>query len=111
MSGSLLRTLLAGVDARSRLRTIAGGLGITDEDRKLIAWNNVPVVPGQSHKIDCDNHYIVWEEYGKYSTYGWQVDHAVPTVLGGADVPTNWRARHWKGNSQAGGRLSLLGRI
>jgi hypothetical protein len=63
------------------------------------------------YKIDCDGRQILLEEYGQYSMCGWQIDHTIPTALGGPDVPSNWRARHWKGNSEAGGRLSLLSRI
>jgi hypothetical protein len=83
-------------------------LTLTESEKKIIAWNNVPAIAGASYKIDCDLRYIVWEEYGKYAEYGWQIDHIVPEVFGGLSLSTNLRARHWRGNSQAGGYAGAL---
>jgi hypothetical protein len=111
VSNLFSRQLPPGFGSRSRLRTIAAGAGFTEECRRLTAWNNVPNIPDQLHKIDCDGRQIVLEEYGQYSGSGWQIDHITPIALGGPDIPSNWRARHWKGNSQAGSLLSALRRI
>ncbi|HML15144.1 MAG TPA: hypothetical protein VK456_17690 [Xanthobacteraceae bacterium] len=83
----------------------------TDEEKKIIAWNNVLPIPGKTYKVDCDGLYIVWEEYGKRSDYGWQIDHAVPEVFGGLSTITNLRARHWRGNSRAGGYAGALAKF
>jgi len=61
--------------------------------------------------MDCDNRIICRAEYGKYTAFGWQVDHAIPVVLGGPDFFSNLRPRHWMGNSAAGGLLGGLGGI
>jgi hypothetical protein len=61
--------------------------------------------------VDCDGRTIKFAEYGKYSECGWQIDHTMPTGLGGLDVYANKRPRHWRGNSSAGGILgSILNR-
>ena len=57
---------------------------------------------------DCDGRLIFFEQYGQYSDYGWQIDHAHPSALGGLDVHANKRPRHWRGNSSAGGILGAL---
>jgi hypothetical protein len=60
--------------------------------------------------IDCDGRFIRRSEYGQYSEFGWQVDHTVPSAIGGNDLFANLRPRHWRGNSMAGGSLGgLLG--
>jgi hypothetical protein len=84
--------------------------GTTKEERdKLTAWNNAFAVPGNpEHRYDCDNRLIRWSEYGRYSEFGWQIDHIQPSVFGGLDIPSNYRARHWRGNTLAGGLLGYL---
>jgi hypothetical protein len=75
---------------------------------RLMAWNAAsPLSRFDPDKVrqDCDGWFIKWDEYGQYSDYGWQIDHAWPTALGGADTYANKRARHWRGNSRAGGIL------
>jgi hypothetical protein len=79
-----------------------------DERRKAIAWNNARAIQHSSDRIDCDGRTICWSEYGKMTAYGWEIDHATPTVLGGLDVSGNLRARHWQGNRSAGGILGGL---
>ena len=82
---------------------------ISDEEKRRIAWENVPAQYGSPFKIDCDGRLMLWDHYGKNSEYGWHVDHATPTISGGPDVAWNWRARHWQGNCSAGGKLAALG--
>lgn len=79
-----------------------------DERRKNVAWNNARPVANSSDRIDCDERTIRWAEYGKTTAYGWEIDHATPTALGGSDVYGNLRARHWHGNRSAGGLLAAL---
>ena len=88
------------------LAATIGALSV--EEMKRIAWNNAAVVLGTNLKRDCDGRWIAYDEYGQYSARGWQVDHVVPKVLGGLDIPANLRARHWFGNSSAGGRTASL---
>lgn len=85
-----------------------------EQDRKIAAWNKAFVVPGYdpNHvRKDASGWWIVWAEYGKRnSAYGWEIDHAIPTILGGGDGSDNLRALHWRVNCGLGGALSGLGR-
>lgn len=83
--------------------------GCSQDELKNAAWLNASPVPGTSEtRMDCDGRYIDWFEYGKTSAFGWQIDHITPTALGGGDVPGNVRARHYIGNTSAGGLLGAL---
>src|SRR5947199_8764840 len=91
------------------LGAIYGLFGQTDEERrKAIAWNNASPIENSSDRLDCDRRIICWAEYGKTTARGWEIDHAIPTAVGGLDVYGNLRARHWQGNRSAGGILSGL---
>lgn len=71
------------------------------------AWKcATPVGDGSIWRIDCDGRYILKQEYGLRSAYGWQIDHILARALGGQDVPWNVRARHHRGNAGAGGMLA-----
>jgi len=73
-----------------------------DDQRMHAAWLQAKETAHPHMRIDCDGRMIMWGEYGKYSEYGWQIDHAMPTVLGVAVItPTfvldiggviHWRA-------------------
>jgi hypothetical protein len=76
--------------------------------RKVVAWNKATPIasyPADIIRQDCDGRIIRWDQYGLRSDYGWEIDHITPVALGGSDAFVNLRARHWLGNSSAGGRL------
>lgn len=83
---------------------------MTSETLKIIAWRNARAVLGRDPtqvRQDAYGWYIVWSEYGnRNSDYGWEIDHVVPTALGGLNSAANVRALHWKNNSRLGGLLS-----
>jgi hypothetical protein len=60
----------------------------TDAEKKVAAWANARVTANPEWRHDCDGRLMAWSEYGRYS-----------------DLLTNLRARHWRGNSAAGGLL------
>jgi len=91
-----MKGLFAGVDLDA------------DEWKKVLAWGNAEALPGSQDRRDCDGRIIRWSEYGQRTVFGWHIDHAVPTALGGLDAPSNLRARHWLGNCSAGGILGAL---
>ena len=79
----------------------------SEEELKMAAWRNATFV-SDGVSIDCDGCHMVWHQHGEYSEFGWQVDHIIPKALGGPDIPSNVRARHWRGNSSAGGVIGAL---
>ena len=79
--------------------------------RKAASWQNASPIPGYDPalwRMDCDGRVIKWSDYGIKSDHGWEIDHIVPVALGGGDDVSNLRARHWMGNSSAGGTLSNM---
>ncbi len=56
--------------------------------------------------VDCDGRRIKKSDYGKLTEYGWEIDHAAPSALGGPNAFHNKRPRHWQGNRSAGGLLA-----
>lgn len=80
----------------------------SDHERKLAAWQKASIIPGRPQhewRIDCDGRTVSWREYGRNSMYGWHIDHIIPQALNGPDELWNLRARHWMGNTKAGGNL------
>lgn len=79
------------------------------EQRKRAAWEMASPIPGQDPRLirrDFEQRTILWVEYGLKSPYGWEIDHVIPLAIFGPDTLDNLRARHWEGNSSAGGRLA-----
>jgi hypothetical protein len=79
-----------------------------EEQRKHAAWAKAtptPTVLGDLIRVDCDGRMMRWVEYGLNSSQGWHIDHITAQALGGSDELTNLRARHWLGNTKAGGHL------
>ncbi|WP_372785806.1 HNH endonuclease signature motif containing protein [Phenylobacterium sp.] len=79
-----------------------------DEQKKIAAWTVCQVVQGlppRDWRIDAFGHLIRRTDYGVLSEYGWEIDHAHPSALGGADAPPNLRALHWRKNRELGGHL------
>lgn len=92
----------------SRLSTLL--TGDTDHQRKIAAWQKAHPQVGYDPAIyrkDDHGWWIKWADYGdRHSTYGWEIDHRRPTVLGGSDSIANLRALHWRNNASLGGLLS-----
>lgn len=61
--------------------------------------------PNQLRKDDFGN-WMDFDSYGdRNAPFGWEIDHIVPSSLGGADEPLNMRPLHWRANSKLGGLL------
>lgn len=70
----------------------------------IIIWNQHFLI--YEWAVDCDGRKIKKSDYGKLTEYGWEIDHHLPTILGGGDGVANKRPRHWRGNRAAGGMLA-----
>jgi hypothetical protein len=57
------------------------------------------------YRVDAYGNVIRWDHYGTQSEQGWEIDHVLPSALGGADHVANYRALHWRANRQLGARL------
>lgn len=70
-----------------------------------------PKFDASEWRRDVDGYLINYSEYGRTSTFGWEIDHALPSALGGGDQYANLRPLHWQNNRRRGGLLgSLLNR-
>jgi hypothetical protein len=64
-------------------------------------WNKGIIVKGYDEALfrkDCCGAWIVKNEYGKQSPFGWEIDHVYPQVKGGDDNIINLRPMHWENN-------------
>ena len=81
----------------------------TLEQRKLVAWHSATPAIGRDPNYvrqDAFGWFIHWSDYGnRNSDYGWEIDHAQATILGGSDNLSNLRALHWHNNASIGGLL------
>ncbi|MFT4936813.1 MAG: hypothetical protein ACI9LT_003535 [Pseudoalteromonas distincta] len=78
------------------------------EQDKFAAWQACSPVQGllpSDYRVDADGNIIRWADYGSQSQYGWEIDHVLPSALGGASHASNYRALHWKANRSRGGVL------
>jgi len=52
--------------------------------------------------------WIQLNQYGnRDSVYGWEIDHIVPSSLGGSDALTNLQPLHWRNNAEKGDSVVL----
>ncbi len=78
------------------------------ERKKIAAWTACRPLDGHSpadYRVDAYGNLILWAHYGSQGDYGWEIDHAHPSALGGSDHLGNLRALHWRKNRQLGGLL------
>ena len=82
---------------------------LASDFRKRVAWGNASPMIGRDPNVWRQDDYgsiIRWGDYGdRKSAYGWEIDHRVPTALGGTDASSNLRALHWQNNATLGGLL------
>ncbi|MEQ1942781.1 HNH endonuclease signature motif containing protein [Mesorhizobium sp. VNQ89] len=72
-----------------------------EDANKFAAWSRATIMPGYDstkYRKDRFGWWIDWNEYGKTSEYGWEVDHIHPVSLLGSDHENNLQALHWRNN-------------
>lgn len=75
-------------------------LNLTESQKREI-WNKGIICPGfNPNKIrqDIAGAWILWDEYGKNSAFGWHVDHIRPASRGGSNRVSNLQPLHWENN-------------
>lgn len=79
---------------------------------KYEVWAKGHIVPGLDllvwRKDDFGNLMRFHDHGNRASDYGWEIDHILPTVLGGSDLAANKRPLHWRVNASAGGLIGAL---
>ena len=86
--------------------------GLGDEWKKRLVWEKARLASPRDPaewRVDDYNLLIRYSDYGNRSSlYGWEIDHQVPTTLGGPDNPANWRPLNCRKNASLGGLLGAL---
>lgn len=83
----------------------------TLEQKKVAAWTACRALDGYpttEYRVDAYGNLILWSQYGTQSDYGWEIDHTLPSALGGSDHHSNLRALHWRANRSLGGILGSV---
>ena len=66
-------------------------------------WAKAKLDPGYTiFKKDACGATIKNDEYGKTSTYGWEIDHIKPVAKDGSDELSNLQALQWENNRYKG---------
>lgn len=82
---------------------------LPEDQRRGVAWANVQKIAGYPlWALDQDGRMIHWDAYGQTTDHGWHIHHRLDQALGGRHTASNLVARHWLGNTQAGGVLGAL---
>ena len=82
------------------------------ENKKRAVWQKGKIIPGY------DPNQYRWDRFGnviKYSHYGnrslrfsWEIDHDIPTSLGGADIFSNWQPLEARTNARLGALARMI---
>lgn len=66
-----------------------------------VIWQKAAIVEGYDSnkwRQDFAGAWILRNQFGIRSEFGWGIDHLVPRSLGGSDDPSNLIPIHWRNN-------------
>ena len=69
------------------------------DDIKLAVWDKAETIDNYDPNVwrrDAHGHVIRYDEHGRRTDYGWQVDRIVPYSQGGSSMIENLRPLWWK---------------
>ncbi|MDQ2973663.1 MAG: HNH endonuclease [bacterium] len=75
--------------------------GSFSEQTKVRVWNamnGASYQPLKDWRYDVCGRLVRWQDYGKTTQYGWEIDHINPVARGGSDDITNLQGLHWSSN-------------
>ena len=71
------------------------------DDKIKTVWQNATTVEDtdpNKYRQDVCGAWMAWDNYGKQSPLGWEIDHILPVAKGGTDHTDNLRALQWENN-------------
>jgi len=76
---------------------------------KDAVWNMGFTIPGKDPnktRLDASRRVINYNDFGKDNSTGWNIDHKVPSSLGGSNLLTNLQPLQSSYNKSIGNRLN-----
>lgn len=77
---------------------------------QLAVWQKATPVLGYDpnlFRVDDYGNPIAFYEYGKLTSYGWEIDHNLPRSKGGNNHINNLQPLHWRANRMKGDSLTF----
>ena len=81
---------------------------MADSDKKDTVWDKAQTVRGMDpakYRRDPYGNIMDYDEYGKDSNRGWEIDHIKPAARGGSDATRNLQALKTSVNREKGDSL------
>jgi hypothetical protein len=82
---------------------------LSESINRAAVWIKGREIPGYDSTVwrhDAFGSVMRYADYGnRQSEYGWEIDHVVPSALGGIDAHANYRPLNCRNNAGLGGML------